>query len=217
MSDPVRERLDTLRARLILSSAVVSFHYHQKETVGDVGYYRVRCTLIDGSELQLIERFRDSASALRPARWQRATKAVFGPRHPPHARVRPRSPRQTPPRTPAAPCPASLKRPVVSLPSSEASTMFLRSAAPSTLPEGGTWVTPATKGRGAYVSSAYSVTSPAICCLSAAARGESDTGFTPLLYVLLERVACREASARPVAARKRLSVIVFTNAGGHWS
>lgn len=38
----------TLRARLILSSAVVSFHYHQEESVGDVGYFRVRCTLIDG-------------------------------------------------------------------------------------------------------------------------------------------------------------------------
>ena len=66
MSDPVRERLDSLRARLILSSAVVSFHYHQEETVGavgDVGYFRVRCTLIDGSELQLIERFRDVANA----------------------------------------------------------------------------------------------------------------------------------------------------------
>ena len=46
MSDPVRERLDSLRARLILSSAVVSFHYHQEETVGNVVYFRVRCTLI---------------------------------------------------------------------------------------------------------------------------------------------------------------------------
>ena len=64
MSDPVRERLDSLRARLILSSAVVSFHYHQEETVGDVGYFRVRCTLVDGSELQLIERFGDVANAL---------------------------------------------------------------------------------------------------------------------------------------------------------
>ena len=64
MSDRVRERLDSLRARLILSPAVVSFHYHQEETVGDVGYVRVRCTLIDGSELQLIERFRDVANAL---------------------------------------------------------------------------------------------------------------------------------------------------------
>ena len=63
MSDPVRERLDSLRARLILSSAVVSFHYYQEETVGDVGYFRVRCTLIDGSERQLIERFRDVAIA----------------------------------------------------------------------------------------------------------------------------------------------------------
>ena len=63
MSDPVRERLDSLRARLILSSVVVSFHYHQEETVGDIGYFRVRCTLIDGSELQLIERFRDATNA----------------------------------------------------------------------------------------------------------------------------------------------------------
>ena len=53
MSDPVRERLASLRARLVLSSAAVSFHYHQEETVGDIGYFRVRCTLIDGSELQL--------------------------------------------------------------------------------------------------------------------------------------------------------------------
>ena len=65
MSDSVRERLDSLRARLILSSAVVSFHYHQDETVGNVGYFRVRCTLIDGSELQLIERFKDVANAER--------------------------------------------------------------------------------------------------------------------------------------------------------
>ena len=64
MSDPVRERLDSLRARLILSSVVVSFHYHQEETVGDVGYFRVRCTLVDGSELQLIERFRHVATGL---------------------------------------------------------------------------------------------------------------------------------------------------------
>ena len=52
-----------MRARLILSSAVVSFHYIQEEAVGDIGYFRVRCTLIDGSELQLIERFRDAANA----------------------------------------------------------------------------------------------------------------------------------------------------------
>ena len=32
--------------------------------VGDIGYFRVRRTLIDGSELQLIERFRDVANAL---------------------------------------------------------------------------------------------------------------------------------------------------------
>jgi hypothetical protein len=48
VSDPVRERLDSLRARLILSSTVVSFHYHHEETVGDVGDFRVRCTLVDG-------------------------------------------------------------------------------------------------------------------------------------------------------------------------
>jgi len=35
VSDPARERLDSLRARLILSSAVVSFHYHHEGTVGD--------------------------------------------------------------------------------------------------------------------------------------------------------------------------------------
>lgn len=64
MSDPVRDRLGSLRARLILSAAVASFHYHQEETVGDVGYFRVRCVLIDGSELQLIERFRDEANVL---------------------------------------------------------------------------------------------------------------------------------------------------------
>jgi Family of unknown function (DUF6516) len=64
VSDSVRERLDSLRARLILSSAVVSFHYHQDETVGNVGYFRVRCTLIDGSELQLIERSRIVANVL---------------------------------------------------------------------------------------------------------------------------------------------------------
>ena len=64
MSDPVRERLDALRARLILSAAVVSFHYHLEETVGDVGYFRVRCMLIDGSELQLLERFRAVSNVL---------------------------------------------------------------------------------------------------------------------------------------------------------
>lgn len=37
-----------MRARLILSSVVVSFHYQQEETVGDIGYFRVRCTLING-------------------------------------------------------------------------------------------------------------------------------------------------------------------------
>ena len=73
MSDPVRERLDSLRARLILSSAVVSFHYHQEETVGDIGYFRVRCTLIDGSELQLIERFRDVANALTVEKYEGET------------------------------------------------------------------------------------------------------------------------------------------------
>lgn len=64
MSDPIRERLDSLRARLILSAAVTSFHYHQEETVGDVGYFRVRCALTDGSELQLIERFRAIDNAI---------------------------------------------------------------------------------------------------------------------------------------------------------
>ena len=75
MSDPVKERLDSLRARLILSAAVVSFQYHQEETVGDVGYFRVRCTLIDGSELQLIVRFRNVADVLAVEKysfhWQR--------------------------------------------------------------------------------------------------------------------------------------------------
>jgi hypothetical protein len=69
VSDPVRERLDSLRAR-ILSSAVVSFHYHQEEAVGDIGYFRVRCTLIDGSELQLVERFRNVANALAVDRYR---------------------------------------------------------------------------------------------------------------------------------------------------
>ncbi|MDP2822864.1 MAG: DUF6516 family protein [Sulfuritalea sp.] len=79
MSDPIRERLDSLRARLILSSVVVSFHYHQEETVGDVGYFRVRCTLIDDSELQLIERFSAAADALAVDKysfhWQRSDGA----------------------------------------------------------------------------------------------------------------------------------------------
>lgn len=64
MSDPVRGRIDSLRARLILSPAVSSLHFHQEEAIGDVGYFRVRCRLIDGSELQLIERFRNMADAL---------------------------------------------------------------------------------------------------------------------------------------------------------
>jgi len=44
---------------------------------------------------------------------------------------------------------ASLKRPVVSQPSSEASTMFWSSAAPITLPEGGTTFLPASNALGA--------------------------------------------------------------------
>lgn len=76
MSDPVRERLDSLRAHLILSAAIVSFHYDQEEMVGDVGYYRVRCTFIDGSELQLVERFRDLGNKLAIEKyrfhWQRS-------------------------------------------------------------------------------------------------------------------------------------------------
>lgn len=75
MSDPVRERLDSLRAQLILSSMVVAFHYQQEEIVGNVGYFRVRCTLIDGSELQLIERFCDVDNSLSIEKysfhWQR--------------------------------------------------------------------------------------------------------------------------------------------------
>ena len=43
----------------------------------------------------------------------------------------------------------SLKRPVVSQPSRAASTMCLSSEAPSTLPAGGTAVTPGWKGTGA--------------------------------------------------------------------
>jgi len=89
-------------------------------------------------------------------------------------------------------------------PSSEASTMFLSSAAPMTLPEGGIGVTPGSKERGACANSAYSVTSPAICCLSAAARGESDTGFAFLRYnTSLDQVECRGAAARPMAGGKR--------------
>jgi hypothetical protein len=42
-----------------------------------------------------------------------------------------------------------LKRPVVSQPSSEASTMYCSSLAPMTLPDTGTGVTPGTKGCGA--------------------------------------------------------------------
>ena len=55
MSDRVRERLDSLRARLILSPAVVSFHYQQEETVGDIGYFRVRCTLMHEGESGVVQ------------------------------------------------------------------------------------------------------------------------------------------------------------------
>jgi len=75
VSDPIKERLDSLRARLILCSVVASFHYHQEDMVGDVGYFRVRCTLIDGSELQLTERCRAIGDALAIEKysfhWQR--------------------------------------------------------------------------------------------------------------------------------------------------
>lgn len=57
MSDPVGERLDALRAHLVVSPVVVAFHFLQEETAGDIGYFRVRCSLVDGSELQLAERF----------------------------------------------------------------------------------------------------------------------------------------------------------------
>lgn len=76
MSDAVGERLDSLRARLILSPAVASFHYQHEETVGDIGYFRVRCVLTDGSELQLVERFRCRANAVVVEKysfhWQRS-------------------------------------------------------------------------------------------------------------------------------------------------
>jgi len=75
VSDPVRERFDSLRARLIQSPAVSSFHYHREEAVGDVGYFRVRCILLDGSELQLAERIRAIGEALAVEKysfhWQR--------------------------------------------------------------------------------------------------------------------------------------------------
>lgn len=75
MSDPVRERLDSLRATLILSPAVASFHYLQEDSIGDVGYFRVRCILADSSELQLAERFRHAGDAMLVEKysfhWQR--------------------------------------------------------------------------------------------------------------------------------------------------
>ncbi|MNP58794.1 hypothetical protein D3C76_1537410 [compost metagenome] len=49
---------------------------------------------------------------------------------------------------------ASLKRPVVSQPSSTASVIACSSPAPITLPEGGTLLCPATKGFGAICRSA---------------------------------------------------------------
>lgn len=75
MSDPIRDRLDSLRTGLIISPAVTSFHYQQEDATGDIGYFRVRCVLTDGSELQLIERFRNTGIAVAIEKysfhWQR--------------------------------------------------------------------------------------------------------------------------------------------------
>lgn len=57
MFDPVRERSSSLRAHLVVSPIVVTFHFLHEETAGDIGYFRVRCILLDGSELELAERF----------------------------------------------------------------------------------------------------------------------------------------------------------------
>ncbi len=56
-----------------------------------------------------------------------------------------------------------LKRPEVSQPSSDASTMCLSSSASSNLPDGGTMVAPGRKGCGASAIAAYSSTRAAIC------------------------------------------------------
>src|SRR5688500_12051120 len=78
---------------------------------------------------------------------------------------------------------ASLKRPVVSQPSREASTMFCSSGAPITLPEGGTVDWPATNGRGAEVCSAYLSTNFRISRLSSSTSTSSPLrhaqGFGP--------------------------------------
>jgi hypothetical protein len=60
---------------------------------------------------------------------------------------------------------ASLKRPVVSHQSREASTMLFNSAASKTLPDGGMTVSPGLKAWGVYLIFAYSSTRAAIFCL----------------------------------------------------
>ena len=70
-----------------------------------------------------------------------------------------------------------LKRPVVSQPSIEASTMSLSSCAPMTLPDGGTAEAPGRKGWGARAMAAYSSTSWAICARRARVFVFSIDGF----------------------------------------
>lgn len=101
----------------------------------------------------------------------------------------------------------ALKRPVVSQPSSEASTIIFSSPAPMTLPDTGTGVWPGTKALGAYAMSAYCWTSSLIWLRSLSSCGWKLTVEVVIRRIGIERFdsgrwrACPGPRARPDANR----------------
>jgi hypothetical protein len=87
----VEVRLLNIQVALANSCVIVDVRLLHESAIGDVGYFRVRAHLIDGSEVKLMERFRHQSGAMVIEKysfhWQRADGSLIrrwdnAPHHP---------------------------------------------------------------------------------------------------------------------------------------
>lgn len=57
MTDPLSERIDSVRRELIRNAAVASFRVLSESVAEGIGFYRVRALLRNGDLLEMVERF----------------------------------------------------------------------------------------------------------------------------------------------------------------
>ncbi len=87
----VNARLLDVQVALANSRVIVAVRLLHESAIGDVGYFRVRAHLVDGSEVKFMERFRHQADTIVIEKysfhWQRADGSLIrrwdnAPHHP---------------------------------------------------------------------------------------------------------------------------------------